>query len=160
MMLGNNKFRVTHPRGHGEMEIWAWSMAPAAAPQEVKEAIRVDILRTFSAAGMFEQDDAINWEEEQLVLRGAVARKTKLVYQQMRGTARYDADGFPGKTVPHVYAEEGARGLYQHWADMMSGRSWSELLKIKEDRVAKKRAEMNKRGDRDSAGRLTNQQHA
>ena len=140
MMLGNYTFRVTHPRGPDEMEIWAWSMAPAAAPPEVKEAIRLDLLRTFSAAGMFEQDDAINWEEEQRILRGHMARQNPLVYRQMIGMARYDADGLPGKTVPHVYAEEGARGMYQHYVDMMSGKPWPELTRLK-----KKRTEQEKR---------------
>lgn len=147
MMLGNYTFRVTHPRGPNEMEIWAWSMAPAAAPAEVKEAIRLDLLRTFSAAGMFEQDDAINWEEEQRILRGRVARKNPLVYRQMLGTARYDADGLPGKTVPHVYAEEGARGMYQHYVDMMSGASWPDLIRLKKARVDKERQSLGSSSD-------------
>lgn len=139
MMLGNFTFRVTHPRGPNEMEIWAWSMAPVAAPAEVKEAIRVDLLRTFSAAGMFEQDDAINWEEEQNVMRGYMARKTPLIYKQMLGKARFDADGYPGKTVPHVYAEEAARGMYQHYADLMTGASWPDLVELKRKRIQAER---------------------
>ena len=62
MLLGNGTFRVTHPRGTDEMEIWAWTFVPREAPDEVKEAVRLDVLRTFSPSGMFEQDDAENWE--------------------------------------------------------------------------------------------------
>lgn len=142
MMLGNYTFRVTHPRGPDEMEIWAWTMVPKSASAEVKEAIRIDVLRTFSPAGMFEQDDAVNWEEEQRILRGHVARKSPLVYQQMLGKARYDADGLPGKTVPHVYAEEAARGMYQHYADLMGGGSWPELTELKKNRELKERADL------------------
>ncbi|RLA12998.1 MAG: aromatic ring-hydroxylating dioxygenase subunit alpha [Gammaproteobacteria bacterium] len=142
MMLSNYTFRVTHPRGPDEMEIWAWSMAPKNAAAEVKEAIRLDLLRTFSPAGMFEQDDAVNWEEEQRIMRGHMARKKPLVYQQMLGRARYDADGLPGKTVPHVYAEEAARGMYQHYADLMSGKPWPDLEKLKKAREQRERAEL------------------
>lgn len=140
MMLGNYTFRVTHPRGPDEMEIWAWSMAPVAAPAQVKEAIRLDLLRTFSAAGMFEQDDAVNWEEEQRILRGFKARQEPLIYRQMLGATRYDADGYPGKTVPHVYAEEAARGMYRHYMEMMSGDSWPDLVRNKQQREARERA--------------------
>jgi 3-phenylpropionate/trans-cinnamate dioxygenase alpha subunit len=134
MMLSNYTFRGTHPRGPNELEIWAWSMAPVAAPAEVKEAIRLDLLRTFSPAGMFEQDDAVNWEEEQRILRGHMARKAPLIYKQMLGRARYDADGLPGRTVPHVYAEEGARSMYRHYTDMMSGAPWPDLTRRKQQR--------------------------
>lgn len=140
MMLSNYTFRVTHPRGPDEMEIWAWSMAPVAAPAEVKDAIRLDLLRTFSPAGMFEQDDAVNWEEEQRILRGHMARKIPLVYRQMLGRARYDADGLPGRTVPHVYAEEGARSMYRHYVDLMSGAPWPDLTRRKAQREAAERA--------------------
>lgn len=151
MMLSNYTFRVTHPRGPDEMEIWAWSMAPVAAPAQVKEAIRVDLLRTFSPGGMFEQDDAINWEEEQRVLRGHMARKVPLIYTQLLGQARYDADGLPGRTVPHVYAEEAARGMYRHYADMMSGAPWPELRARKNQREQAERGACKPAGKPDSA---------
>jgi 3-phenylpropionate/trans-cinnamate dioxygenase alpha subunit len=146
MMLSNYTFRVTHPRGPNEMEIWAWSMAPVAAPAEVKEAIRLDLLRTFSPAGMFEQDDAVNWEEEQRILRGHMARKAPLIYKQMLGRARYDADGLPGRTVPHVYAEEGARGMYRHYMDMMSGAPWPDLTRRKQQREDAERSALAAQG--------------
>jgi 3-phenylpropionate/trans-cinnamate dioxygenase alpha subunit len=126
--------RVTHPRGPDEMEIWAWTFVPVAAPDEVKNEMRINVLRTFSPGGMFEQDDAENWMEEQRILRGHVARQNPLAYLQHLGTERMNADGFPGKTAPHAYAELGARGMYQHWLDMMSGKPWSEIIEIKRSR--------------------------
>ena len=140
MFLNNYTYRVTHPRGPDRMEIWAWTLVPVAAPPEVKEAIRKDVLQTFSPGGMYEQDDAVNWEEEQAVLRGAIARRTPLNYRQMLGKARYDVGGYPGKTAGHVFAEEGARMLYRHWADLMSGASWEELLARKKAREQDERA--------------------
>jgi 3-phenylpropionate/trans-cinnamate dioxygenase subunit alpha len=131
MWLSNGTMRVTHPRGPEEMEIWAWSFVPSAAPDQVKEEMRVNVLRTFSPAGIFEQDDAENWLEEQRILRGYMARQNSLLYLQHLGNEQMNAYGFPGKTAPSAYAETGARGMYRHWADMMSGRPWPEITELK-----------------------------
>ena len=127
MLLGNYTFRVTHPRGPHEMEIWSWAFVSKDAPQEVKEAIRVDVMRTFSPGGMFEQDDAENWEEMQRILRGAKARKTGFTYN-MRGVAvTTDDDGYPGGSTAHVYSDNAALNMYGFYRDLMAGHSWEEL---------------------------------
>ncbi|WP_425307516.1 aromatic ring-hydroxylating dioxygenase subunit alpha [Ammonicoccus fulvus] len=136
MMLANGTMRVTHPRGPNEMEIWAWTFAPAEAPDEVKEEIRVNVLRTFSAAGMFEQDDAENWLEEQRIFRGYMARQDPLVYTMRIGDARRGLGGVPGIIAPSVYADEGARGMYHHWAELMSGDSWDDIARRNAERLA------------------------
>ena len=136
MMLTNGTMRVTHPRGPNEMEIWAWTFVPVAAPPDVKEEIRVNVLRTFSAAGMFEQDDAENWLEEQRIFRGYMARQNPLVYTMRLGEARRNLGGLPGVIAPSVYADEGARGMYRHWADLVSGASWQEIRARQDARLA------------------------
>lgn len=136
MMLANGTMRVTHPRGPNEMEIWAWTFVPVAAPPEVKEEIRVNVLRTFSAAGMFEQDDAENWLEEQRIFRGYMARQDPLVYTMRLGEAKRGLGGIPGVVAPSVYADEGARGMYRHWADLVSGTSWDEIRRLQAERFA------------------------
>lgn len=134
MLLNNGSLRVTHPRGPHEMEVWSWTFVPVMAPPEVKEQYRIEVLRTFSPGGMFEQDDAENWLEEQRIMRGYMARKHPLVYTMHLGNARKDVDGFPGTTVPHCYADEGARGMYRHYQDLMSGAPWPELIERKKRR--------------------------
>jgi len=111
--------RVWHPRGPGEIEVWAWALVERDSPPEVKEAIRLGVLRTFSAGGIFEQDDGENWLEIQKVLRGYQARKQKLNIQMGLGHAHTDDSKFPGK-VNNVYGEEAARGFYRRWAEMIS----------------------------------------
>ncbi|MDF3282991.1 MULTISPECIES: aromatic ring-hydroxylating dioxygenase subunit alpha [unclassified Gordonia (in: high G+C Gram-positive bacteria)] len=135
MILSNGTIRLAHPRGPNEFEMWAWTFVPVDAPEELKETMRVDVLRTFSPGGMFEQDDAENWLEEQRILRGRVARQSPLAYTAHLGTERSDVDGYPGRTVPHCYADHGARGMYQHWSDLMSGASWSEIAEMKARRA-------------------------
>lgn len=134
MFLHNGTIRVTHPRGPGEMEIWAWTMVPADAPEELKEEIRVRVLRTFSPGGLFEQDDAENWVEEQRIMRGYMARQNPLVYAMRLGGAQRDVNGLPGVTVDHPYADEGSRGMYRHYVDMMKSATWDEVIERKRER--------------------------
>jgi 3-phenylpropionate/trans-cinnamate dioxygenase alpha subunit len=133
MFLMNNTFRVTHPRGPGEMEIWAWTLVPKAAPDEVKEQYRINVLRTFSPGGMFEQDDAENWLEIQRILRGHMARKGRLNYRMQLGATARDVDDLPGLTTPHCYSDAGARGLYRHWARLLSGMTWAEIMRLADE---------------------------
>jgi phenylpropionate dioxygenase-like ring-hydroxylating dioxygenase large terminal subunit len=111
--------RVWHPRGPDEIEVWAWALVERDAPAEVKEAIRLSVLRTFSAGGIFEQDDGENWLEIQKVLRGHMARRQQFNLQMGLGHARTEHPLFPG-TINNVYGEEAARGFYRRWAEMIS----------------------------------------
>jgi hypothetical protein len=111
--------RVWHPRGPDEIEVWAWALVDRDAPLEVKDAVRLGVMRTFSAGGIFEQDDGENWLEIQKVLRGYKARRQKLNLAMGLGHARTDHERFPGK-INNVYGEEAARGFYRHWAEMIS----------------------------------------
>jgi 3-phenylpropionate/trans-cinnamate dioxygenase alpha subunit len=127
--LSNGTMRVWQPRGPGEIEVWAWGAVPAMAPPEVKEALRVNILRTFSPSGLLEQDDGENWNEIQKVLRGRVARSHPLNARMGLGHANHDLGEYPGRTN-YVFGEEAARGLYRRWADLMTGKSWAELAEL------------------------------
>lgn len=127
MLLGNNTFRVTHPRGPEEMEIWSWAFVPKDAPEEVKNSIRVDVMRTFSPGGMFEQDDAENWEEMQHILRGAKSRETGFTYNMRRIPVTFDEDGYPGASTAHVYSDNAALNMYGFYRDLMLDKSWDEL---------------------------------
>ncbi|HHV22258.1 MAG TPA: Rieske 2Fe-2S domain-containing protein [Propionibacterium sp.] len=126
MLLGNGTFRVTHPRGTDEMEIWAWTFVPREAPDEVKEAVRLDVLRTFSPSGMFEQDDAENWEEMQRILRGTKARKQGYTYDMRRVPATRDPD-YPGVSTAHVYSDNSVLAMYDFYRDLVSGTPWNEI---------------------------------
>jgi phenylpropionate dioxygenase-like ring-hydroxylating dioxygenase large terminal subunit len=117
---GIQTLRVWHPRGPGEIEVWAWALVDRDAPFEVKEAVRLGVLRTFSAGGIFEQDDGENWLEIQKVLRGHMARRQRLNVTMGLGHATTEHPTMPGK-INNVYGEEAARGFYRQWARMISG---------------------------------------
>ncbi|MGH7863584.1 MAG: aromatic ring-hydroxylating dioxygenase subunit alpha, partial [Candidatus Binataceae bacterium] len=115
---GIRTMRVWHPRGPGELEVWAWTFVERDAPLAAKDAVRRATMRTFSPGGIFEQDDGENWLEIQRVLRGYMARQRPLNLQMGLGHARHDDPRFPGKTN-HVYGEEAARGFYHRWAELL-----------------------------------------
>ncbi|GAA2646253.1 aromatic ring-hydroxylating dioxygenase subunit alpha [Streptomyces vastus] len=131
----NNTMRVWHPRGAGQIEVWAWSYLPKGAPEKAKQEARLDTVRTFSPAGIFETDDGENWTEIQQVLRGHVARQSYFNAQMGLGHERWDAEGLPGRTAGDMYQEMAARGMYQRWADLMSGLSWEEIAAKDADRM-------------------------
>jgi len=122
---GINTLRVWHPRGPNEIEVWALAVVDADAPQAVKDQWGQGITRTFSPAGMFEQDDGENWIEVQRVLRGTKSRRQPFNLQMGIGNEQSDSR-FPGK-LSYVFSEAAARGFYTRWARMMAGESHAEL---------------------------------
>ncbi|WP_217544833.1 aromatic ring-hydroxylating dioxygenase subunit alpha [Streptomyces sp. GbtcB6] len=120
-LIGTNTIRVWHPRGPNEIEVWAWTLVDADAPEEAKDGWRVGALRTFSPAGIFEQDDGENWSEIQLVLRGHQARKTALNVTMGVGHSSR-RDDLPGR-IANVFSEEAARGFYRYWLELMTSES-------------------------------------
>ena len=123
---GTQTLRVWHPRGPNQIEAWVFCISDKAAPPEVKEALKKSHARAFGPAGFLEQDDSENWVEVQKVLRGHKARQTDFCVQMGLGFEERREDGIPGVTNG-TFAETAARGFYQHWMEMMSGKSWPEI---------------------------------
>lgn len=116
-LIGTNTFRVWHPRGPHSIEVMAWTLADRDAPAEVKDAIRRNALRTFSAAGIFEAEDGENWAEIQHVLQSSRARRSSFNFTMGLGAAGTQ-DGFPG-VISNIYSEEAGRSFYRRWLELM-----------------------------------------
>ncbi|MDK0524230.1 aromatic ring-hydroxylating dioxygenase subunit alpha [Streptomyces sp. ML-6] len=130
----NNTMRVWHPRGPGQIEVWAWTFVPKGAPEKVREEIRTSTIRSFSPAGVFETDDGENWTEIQQVLRGHMARKSLFNAQMGLGHEEQGVDGTSVRVTEDMYTEMAARGMYQRWADLMSGLSWQQIAELDRNR--------------------------
>ncbi|MFJ6181802.1 RHO alpha subunit C-terminal catalytic domain-containing protein [Streptomyces sp. NPDC092295] len=128
LAFGLSTMRVWHPRGPGQIEVWAWSYRPKDAPDDVKAEMRKMTQRTFNPAGSFETDDGENWTEIQQVLRGHKARTTKFHTGMGLGHDERDVHGLPGSSN-HVYAEHAARGFYRRWRDLVTGTPWAQIQK-------------------------------
>ena len=108
--------RTWHPRGPGEIEVYAWTLVERDAPAEVREERRVVSGRTFGSLGIFEQDDAVNWSDIQRISRGRNARQTELNYTMGRAGQHPD---LPGSTQL-TYSESGARAMYRRWLELLT----------------------------------------
>ena len=122
----SHSFRVWHPKGPGEIEIWAWIFVDKAAPPEVKDALRVNGLRGFGPSGTFEQDDMDNWQECTHTSRGVVSRRFDLNMQMGLGHEQYRPD-LGGWASDYRLSESNHRQFYRRWAELMAADRWDDL---------------------------------
>ena len=122
----SHSFRVWHPKGPGEIEIWSWVFVDKAAPPEVKEALRVNGLRGFGPSGTFEQDDMDNWQECTHTSRGVVSRRFDLNMQMGLGHEQYRPD-LGGWASDFRLSESNHRQFYRRWAELMAAERWDDL---------------------------------
>jgi phenylpropionate dioxygenase-like ring-hydroxylating dioxygenase large terminal subunit len=118
-ILNSGTFRVWHPKGPGKMEIWAWTLVPKSAPEEVREEWRHAVVLTFGSSGMFEVDDAENWIEMQRGFASPRGRRHRMNLQSGHGETKDPTGAFPGFSDAHV-TEAGARGFYHRWVELMT----------------------------------------
>ena len=122
----SHSFRVWHPKGPGEIEIWAWIFVDKAAPPEVKEALRINGLRGFGPSGTFEQDDMDNWQECTHTSRGVVSRRFDLNMQMGLGHEQYRPD-LGGWASDYRLSESNHRQFYRRWSELMAADAWADL---------------------------------
>ena len=122
----SHSFRVWHPKGPGQIEVWSWIFVDQAAPPEVKEALRLNGLRGFGPSGTFEQDDMDNWQECTQTGRGVVSRRYDLNMQMGLGHEQYRPD-LGGWASDFRLSESNHRHFYQRWAELMEAESWADL---------------------------------
>ena len=122
----SHSFRVWHPKGPGEIEIWAWVFVDKAAPPEVKDALRLNGLRGFGPSGTFEQDDMDNWQECTHTSRGVVSRRFDLNMQMGLGHEQYRPD-LGGWASDFRLSESNHRQFYRRWAELMAAERWADL---------------------------------
>ncbi|MDB5794805.1 MAG: benzene 1,2-dioxygenase [Noviherbaspirillum sp.] len=117
-LYGTPTIRVFHPRGPEQTEVWSWCIVDKAAPDKVKEDLRLNYLRRFSPAGTWEQDDAENWVQATKSSRGTISRRYPLNYQMGLGREEENKD-LAGK-AGFIFNEMNQRAFYQHWAQLMA----------------------------------------
>ena len=112
-------FRLWMPRGPEKMEVWAWTFVDAAAPDEVKQASRLGVIRGFSPSGTLEQDDMDNWQECTNTARGVMSKRLPLNTTQGLGHERYD-ESLLTYASDYRFSEVSNRDFYQHWSRLMT----------------------------------------
>jgi hypothetical protein len=96
-----------------------------AAPPEIKDAVRMLSLLTFSPGGFFEQDDMENWQTCTETARGINTRKFS--HNIAMGLGREHMD----EELPGIFnnspSETNQRGFYDFWSEMMNSDSWDKI---------------------------------
>ena len=102
-------------------EIWDWFFVEKEAPEEWKRMSMRNAVRTFSAAGTFDQDDAEAWAGINLAFRGDVARQEKVNFQAVRAFRDKRIEDFPGpgRIYPSAYGEVTEFEVLLTWKRLM-----------------------------------------
>jgi phenylpropionate dioxygenase-like ring-hydroxylating dioxygenase large terminal subunit len=119
-------FRVWQPRGPEKTEVWSFVFMDAAAPAEVKQAIRKAGIRGFSPSGSFEQDDMDNWQECTQTCRGVMSRQMPLNTQMGLGHDYFDP-ALGAWVSDYRFSESNHRQFYKRWSDLMAASGWDAL---------------------------------
>jgi phenylpropionate dioxygenase-like ring-hydroxylating dioxygenase large terminal subunit len=123
--LPPNPMRVWHPKGPDAFEVWAWVLVDTAASQEVRDAIRKRVVRTFSPSGLWEMDDGENWSQIARNLRTSPRiRNLTFNYQMGLGHEVESDESFPGTIGPRFHGDVPARGFYRRWLEFMTSEDW------------------------------------
>ena len=116
-------FRTWHPKGPDKIEIWSYLYVDKAAPDSVKEAVRLIGAQSFGPSGVFEQDDMDNWAECSKAGRGTVSRRLRLNYQMGLGHEAFDPE-LKALVSDYRYSDSNHRQFYRRWSEMMAGDAW------------------------------------
>lgn len=122
----SQEFRVWHPRGPDQIEIWSCCFSAKNAPEEAKEALRVASARTMRAAGVFEQDDMDNWQECTRTSRGIVSRRYPMNLEMGLGHDSFQEE-LLGWVSDSKYSESNQRHFYSRWSQLMDAKSWASI---------------------------------
>lgn len=125
-LYGTNTFKVWHPRGPHEIEVWTYTMVPRDADAETKSMIQREATRSFGTAGTLESDDGENMSSSTFVNRGSITRDGRI-----NSSMGADFEGphpvFPGIVGSSFIGETSHRGFYRFWKEMLDAPDWKAV---------------------------------
>lgn len=125
-LYGTNVWKMWHPKGPHETEVWTWAIVEKDMPAELKRRVQKEALRTFGTAGTFESDDGQNFWGCTFTGRGPTARKGRVTNNMGLGHEGKHPE-IPGLVADNNYSELSARGFYRFWAETMKAPDWSAI---------------------------------
>jgi phenylpropionate dioxygenase-like ring-hydroxylating dioxygenase large terminal subunit len=125
-LYATNCFKVWHPKGPSETEIWTWTMVEKDMPLDLKRKVQKETLRTFGIAGTLESGDIQNFLGCTAANRGRATRVGRINGSMGLGTEA-PHEGLPGLIAPTNFSEASERGFYRFWAETMQARNWAEI---------------------------------
>lgn len=125
-LYGTNTFKVWHPRGPDEIEVWTWTLVQKNMPESLKRKIQKAAIFTFGTAGVFEADDGENMETCSNVNRGVVTRQDRMNVGMGLGHEGPHPE-LPGILGKGFVGETSYRGFYRFWQEMLRAPDWNAL---------------------------------
>jgi phenylpropionate dioxygenase-like ring-hydroxylating dioxygenase large terminal subunit len=125
-LYATNLWKMWHPKGPHEVEIWTWALVEKEMPPELKRKVQREALRTFGTAGTFETDDVQNFEACTATNRGEQARLGILTNEMGVGHDSTHPE-LPGVIGDNNYSEVAQRGFYRFWEEALNATSWEEI---------------------------------
>lgn len=125
-LYGTNIFKVWHPRGPHEIEVWSWSIAEKNMPVELKRSLQQQAIMTFGTAGTLESDDGENMETCTHSNRGYMTRQGRMNAAMGIGHEGPHPE-LPGVIGKNFIGETSYRGFYRFWREIMSAESWQDV---------------------------------
>lgn len=112
-LWSNTAFKVSHPRGPGQVEYWSWAVVPRDAPDAFKKILRGNHTAFFGPGGMLEQEDSEAWMQQYRGARIDYAEDRPFYYGLGldEEKAHPDLPGLVGVTANEFYA----RHFYKRW---------------------------------------------
>lgn len=125
-LYGTNTWKVWHPRGPNEIEVWTWTLVHKAMPAELKQHIVKQAIQTFGTAGTLESDDGENMETCTHMNRGRNVRRGRMNVSMGLGNEAPHPE-LPGVIGRGVLGETSYRGFYRFWRELMGCESWAQI---------------------------------
>ena len=114
--------RTWQPISATQTEIWNWFLVEKEASDEWKHASMLAGVRTFTAGGTFDQDDAEAWTSIAKGIQGTVARQGDVNFQMALAYRDKTIPGFPGpgRAYPSNYSEVTEFDILLEWQKYMT----------------------------------------
>ena len=125
-LYGTNTFKVWHPRGPHEIEVWTYTMVPRDADPETKRSIQREASRSFGTAGTLESDDGENMSSATHVNRGNITRDGRMD-SSMGAGFEGPHPVYPGIVGSSFIGETSYRGFYRFWKEMLDAPDWTAV---------------------------------
>jgi phenylpropionate dioxygenase-like ring-hydroxylating dioxygenase large terminal subunit len=112
-----NNFRILHPKGPNEFELWMYAYVDRDAPDDVARELATMAMFSFSPSGIIEQDDAAIWESINRSASGVLGVAHDSWYHMGLGTERWHDD--LQCMITDKLSEAAMRNFYREWSRRM-----------------------------------------
>ncbi len=125
-LYGTNTFKVWHPRGPGQIEVWTYTIVHKDMDEETKKEIVKQAIRSFGTAGTLESDDGDNMTNCTHTNQGRMTRKGRMdATMGIRHEGHHPV--YPGIVGSSFIGETSYRGFYRFYKEAMSAESWGDI---------------------------------